>query len=146
MDQIDINILEVMKVNGRATASEISRKVSLSIPAVSERIRKMEENHIIEQYSVKINRDKTGYKLLTLVFVNIDLTTNIENFRNTITQFDEVIECHHMAGEYDYMLKVLLKDTSELEDFLSKKLKAIKGVQKSNSLIILSTLKETLNR
>jgi len=146
MDQIDINILEVMKVNGRATASEISRKVNLSIPAVSERIRKMEENHIIEQYSVKINRDKTGYKLLTLVFVNIDLTINIENFRNTITQFDEVIECHHMAGEYDYMLKVLLKDTSELEDFLSKKLKAIQGVQKSNSLIILSTLKETLNR
>lgn len=57
-----------------------------------------------------------------------------------------MIECHHMAGEYDYMLKVLLKDTSELEDFLSKKLKAIQGVQKSNSLIILSTLKETSNR
>lgn len=68
MDQIDINILEVMKVNGRATASEISKKVNLSIPAVSERIRKLEENHIIDQYSIKINRDKVGYKLLTIVF------------------------------------------------------------------------------
>ena len=146
MDQIDINILEAMKVNGRATASEISKKVNLSIPAVSERIRKLEETNVIEQYSIKTNRSKMGYKLLTMVFVNIDQTANIENFRETIVQFDEVIECHHMAGEYDYMLKVLLKDTSELEDFLSKKLKAIQGVQKSNSLIILSTLKETANR
>ena len=146
MDQIDINILEAMKVNGRATASEISKRVNLSIPAVSERIRKLEETNVIEQYSIKTNRSKMGYKLLTMVFVNIDQTANIENFRETIVQFDEVIECHHMAGEYDYMLKVLLKDTSELEDFLSKKLKAIQGVQKSNSLIILSTLKETANR
>lgn len=67
MDQIDINILEIMKVNGRATASEISKKVNLSIPAVSERIRKLEDTHIIEQYSIRINRDQTGYKLLTIV-------------------------------------------------------------------------------
>lgn len=146
MDQIDMDILEVMKENGRATASEISKKVNLSVPAVSERIRKLEQSNIIEQYSIKVNRSKLDYKLLTLVFVNIDLSINIDKFRETIIQFEEVIECHHMAGEYDYMLKVLLKDTAELEEFLSKKLKSIQGVQKSNSLIILSTLKETLNR
>lgn len=146
MDQIDINILNAMKLNGRSTASEISKKVSLSIPAVSERIKKLEESNIIEHYTVKINREKMGYKLLTMVFVNLDQTANIDNFREAIIQFPEVIECHHMAGEYDYMLKVLHKDTSELENFLSKRLKSIRGVQKSNSLIILSTLKETTNR
>ncbi|SKC76534.1 Lrp/AsnC family transcriptional regulator [Maledivibacter halophilus] len=146
MDQIDMRILNEMKLNGRSTASEISKKVNLSIPAVSERIRKLEDLNIIEHYTVKINREKMGYKLLTMVFVNLEQKANTENFRKTIIEFNEVIECHHIAGEYDYMLKLLLKDTYELEVFLSKKLKSIPGVQKSNSLIILSTLKETLNR
>ncbi|MEN1760302.1 Lrp/AsnC family transcriptional regulator [Anoxynatronum sibiricum] len=146
MDQIDSHILEIMKANGRVTVSEISKKVNLSIPAVSERIRKLEESQVIEAYSIRINRRKMGYHLLTIIFVNIDHTVHISDFRETIVAFEEVIECHHMAGEYDYMLKVLLKDTAELEVFLSQKLKGIPGVQKSNSFIILSTLKEIANR
>ncbi|WP_313893416.1 Lrp/AsnC family transcriptional regulator [Psychrobacillus sp.] len=146
MDIIDGQILDALKRNGRSTASDISRKVNLSIPAVSERIRKLEESKIIEQYTVKVNREKMGYKLLAIIFVNIDHSASIQHFREAIIQFSEVIECHHMAGKYDYMLKVLIEDTTELEDFLSNKLKDIKGVQKSNTSIVLSTLKEILNR
>lgn len=146
MDNIDSNILEILKENGRTTASEISREVKLSIPAVSERIRKLEDSGIIKEYTIRINRDDLGYKLLAIIFVNIGQTANIQSFRNTIIKYPEVIECHHMAGEYDYMLKVLLKDTTELEDFISMKLKAIKGVEKSNTLVVLSTLKENMNR
>lgn len=146
MDIIDAKILEVLKQNGRSTASDISKKVNLSIPAVSERIRKLEEANVIEQYTVKINREKMGYKLLAIVFVNIDHTANIQQFREEIIQFPEVMECHHMAGEYDYMLKVLVEDTAQLEVFLSEKLKSIRGVQNSNTLIVLSTLTEKLNR
>ncbi|GGA41524.1 Lrp/AsnC family transcriptional regulator [Psychrobacillus lasiicapitis] len=146
MDIIDAKILEVLKQNGRSTASDISKKVNLSIPAVSERIRKLEEANVIEQYTVKINREKMGYKLLAIVFVNIDHTANIQQFREEIILFPEVMECHHMAGEYDYMLKVLVEDTAQLEVFLSEKLKSIRGVQNSNTLIVLSTLTEKLNR
>lgn len=146
MDIIDAKILETLKHNGRSTASEISKKVNLSIPAVSERIKKLEEANVIEQYTVKINREKMGYKLLAIIFVNIDHAANIQQFREVIIQFSEVIECHHLAGEYDYMLKVLIEDTGKLEIFLSEKLKSIQGVQKSNTLIVLSTLKEILNR
>lgn len=146
VDIIDAKILEVLKQNGRSTASDISKKVNLSIPAVSERIRKLEEANVIEQYTVKVNREKMGYKLLAVIFVNIDHTANIQQFREAIIQFSEVMECHHMAGEYDYMLKVLVEDTAKLEDFLSEKLKSIQGVQTSNTLIVLSTLKEKLNR
>jgi len=146
MDAIDRDILEVMKVNGRATASEISRKVNLSVPAVSERIRKLEDSKIIEQYTIRVNRENMGYKLLAMIFVNIDQTENLENFRKIITNMEEVLECHHLAGEYDFMLKVLLKDTAELEHFLSNRVKLIKGVKKSNTLIALTTLKEEINR
>lgn len=146
MDIIDAKILEVLKKNGRATASEISKKVNLSIPAVSERIRKLEDARIIEQYTVKINREKMGFKLLAIIFLNIDHAANIKSFREAIIKFEEILECHHMAGEYDYMLKVLVEDTAELESLLNDKLKSIQGVRTSNTLIVLSTLKENSNR
>jgi Lrp/AsnC family leucine-responsive transcriptional regulator len=146
MDQIDINILNYLKQNGRASASEISKKVNLSIPAVSERIKKLEENKIIDQYTVKINKKKMGYALHAIIFVSLSDSSNITNFRNLIIEYPEVTECHHIAGEYDYMLKIILKDTDELENFLGKKLKSIQGVKNTNTIIILSTLKETVNR
>ncbi len=146
MDNIDLNIIEILKENGRATASDISRRVKLSVPAVSERMRRLEESGIIKEYTVRISREDLGYRLLAIIFVNIGQTGNIQGFRNTIVKYPEVIECHHMAGEYDYMLKVLLKDTSELEEFISRKLKSIKGVDKSNTQVVLSTIKETINR
>lgn len=146
VDIIDAKILEVLKLNGRSTASDISKQVNLSIPAVSERIRKLEEADVIEQYTVKINREKMGLKLLAIIFVNIDHAANIQKFREAIVPFPEVMECHHMAGEYDYMLKVLVEDTAQLEAFLSEQLKSIQGVRSSNTLIVLSTLKEKFNR
>lgn len=145
MDQIDLNIIDVLKENSRATTAEISRKVSLSIPAVAERMRKMEQAGIIEKYTIKINREKFGCKLLAFLFISIDKTENVENFRKSIIQYNCVLECHHIAGEYDYLLKILVEDTKSLEYFLTNTLKKIKGVMKSNTVIALSSLKENIN-
>lgn len=146
MDTTDFNIIEVLKKNGRATSSEISKQVNLSIPAVSERIRKMEQSKIIEQYTVKINRQKAGYSLIAFVLVNIEKTKYIGQFRNEIITHSCILECHHIAGPNDYLLKVLVKDTSELEHYLTYVLKKIDGVTNSITLICLSTLKEEINR
>lgn len=145
MDAIDYAILNELEENGRASASEISKKVNLSIPAVAERIRKMEQAEVIQQYTVKINRDKIGKRLLAFIFVNIDKTEDIENFKSVIVQHDCVLECHHVAGKYDYLLKVVAEDTQALENFLSKSLKKIKGVSSTNTIIALITLKEEVN-
>lgn len=145
MDMIDLKILDTLKENSRISASDISKKINLSIPAVLERIRKMDESGLIEKYTVKINRDMADYKLLSYVFVNIDKTSNVENFREEIIKFKSVLECHHIAGQYDYLLKVLVKDTKSLETFITKDLKGIKGVSATNTIIVLSTLKEELN-
>jgi Transcriptional regulators len=145
VDKIDLKIIDALKENCRSTTSEISKRVNLSIPAVAERIRKMEENNIIEKYTIKINREKINYKLLAFIFVNIDKSENVDNFRKVILQYSSVLECHHVAGEYDYLLKVLVEDTKSLEYFLSNNLKQIKGVLKSNTIITLSSLKEEIN-
>ena len=145
MDTIDLNIINVLKENSRSPISEISKRVNLSIPAVAERIRKMEEAGIIEKYTIKVNRDKINFKLLAFVLVNIDKTENVEEFRKSIVQYNSVLECHHVVGEYDYLLKVLVEDTKSLEHFISYMLKNIKGVIKSNTIIALSSLKENIN-
>ena len=143
MDNIDTAILYCLKENGRVTASEISKKVKLSIPAVAERIRKLEQNSIIQKYTIKLDRWQTGQKLLAFIFVNIDKTEHINAFRSQITVLPGVLECHHLAGAYGYLLKVSVSDA--LESFLTNKLKKITGVSSSNTFITLATLKEELN-
>ena len=142
MDNIDTAILYCLKENGRVTASEISKKVKLSIPAVAERIRKLEQNSIIQKYTIKLDR---WQKLLAFIFVNIDKTEHINAFRSQITVLPGVLECHHLAGAYGYLLKVSVSDTDALESFLTNKLKKITGVSSSNTFITLATLKEELN-
>lgn len=83
-------------------------------------------------------------KLLAFIFVNIDKTEHINAFRSQITVLPDVLECHHLAGAYDYLLKVSVSDTDALESFLTNKLK-ITGVSSSNTFITLATLKEELN-
>ena len=82
---------------------------------------------------------------LAFIFVNIDKTEHINAFRSQITVLPGVLECHHLAGAYGYLLKVSVSDTDALESFLTNKLKKITGVSSSNTFITLATLKEELN-
>jgi len=145
MDTMDDAIIKILKENGRASASAIGKMVNLSIPAVLERIKKLTRAGIIEGYTVKINRAQTGRKLLAFVFLHIDGNESIQAFRNAVVKCDCVLECHHMAGSYDYLLKVAVEDTEVLEHFLTGELKTIKGVTGTNTMIALATMKEEIN-
>lgn len=145
MDSMDDAIIKMLKENGRASASAIAKRVNLSVPAVLDRIRKLSQAGIIEGYTVKLNRANTGRRLLAFVFVRVCGNECIQIFRELVVQFDCVLECHHMAGEYDYLLKVSVADTAELEHFLASRLKTIKGVAETNTMIALATLKEEIN-
>lgn len=145
MDRIDKEILIILNQFGRASSSEISKRVHLSIPAVAERIRKMDEAGITEYYTVKINRTKADWHIMAFIHVCVDDTENTANFREEMMRFPCVLECHHVAGPYDYLLKVLTDNMTALDDFLSNSLKSIQGVTSSNTTVVLSTIKETLN-
>ena len=145
MDAMDRAILSELKQNARASASEISRRVNLSIPAVAERIRKLEGAGLILQYTVKIDRAKAGKPLLAFVLVTIDGTENIRAFRDTVARHPDVLECHHVAGAHDYLLKAAAEDMAGLEALISGTLKTIPGVTATNTMISLLTLKEECN-
>jgi len=130
MDELDIKIIELLKKSSRMTSSEISKNINLSVPAVSERIRKLEDGGVIKRYTLELNREKFGLNLLAFIFVSIDRTENINNFMQAMLNCNEVLECHHIAGEYDYLLKVLVESTGRLEDFISNKMKKRMGISK----------------
>ena len=98
MDATDKKILSILKENSRESASEIAKRVSLSVPAVTERIRKLEQGGVIEKYTLRINPCELGYNLLVFVLVKINASRNLEAFQDEVTALANVLECHYIAG------------------------------------------------
>jgi len=144
MDAFDSKILKLLMQNARMTGADIARKVNLSLPAVTDRLRKLTRSGVVDKYTVKINREKLSLHLLAFVQVWIDHTKNV-NIQDQIVALNEVLECHHVAGDFDLLLKVLVKDTAALEELLVHKIKSIKAVTRTSTTIILSSSKEEIN-
>lgn len=144
MDVYDSKMLKLLAQNARITGAEIARKINLSVPAVTERLRKLSKSGIIDKYTIQLNRQKLSLRLMAFVFVWIDHTKNM-NVKEQLTALNEVLECHHIAGDSDLLLKVLVKDTTALEELLVNKIKAIKSVTRTSTTIVLSSYKEEMN-
>lgn len=142
MDELDRRIIELLQQNSRMTSSDMSKEIHLSVPAIAERIRKLEQNGVIDQFTIKLNRQAVGQHCLVYIFVMIQGSEHIESFRQMIIEAPEVLECNHIAGEYDYVLKVALPHVQALETFISTTLKSNRYVTRTNTVFILSTLKE----
>ena len=144
MDAFDTKILKLLVQNGRISGADIARKVNLSLPAVTERLRKLTKSGVIDKYTVQLNRPHLQLHLLAFINVWIDHTKSTP-VKEQLIAFDEVLECHHVAGDCDLLLKVLVKDTTALEDLLVNKIKHVKAVTRTSTTIILSSYKEDIN-
>jgi Lrp/AsnC family leucine-responsive transcriptional regulator len=144
MDEFDKKILRLLLQNARMTGADIGRKVNLSIPAVTERLRKLSRSGMIDKYTVKLNRAALSMNLLAFIQVWIDHTRG-GSAKEQIAGLAEVLECHHIAGDCDMLLKVLVKDTAALEDLLVNKIKTNKAVTRTSTIIVLTSHKEEMN-
>lgn len=144
MDKIDLKIIQLLKENSRTTCSEISKKVLLSVPAVAERLRKLEEENIIKQYTLRLNRKKLDLNILAFVLVSIERLEDTSALRELVKKSEWILECHHITGEYNYLLKLAAENTEKLEIYITEVLQKIKGVTKTNTIITLYNLKEEL--
>ena len=145
MDSVDKAILAELKHNGRASAASIAKAVALSVPAVLERMRKLKSSGIINGYTVRINRLSIGQNLLAFIFLRLGNHADGDAFRSLASGFDCVLECHHIAGAYDYLLKVAVENTEMLEHFLTQTLKKNADIAETNTMIVLATQKEEIN-
>jgi Lrp/AsnC family leucine-responsive transcriptional regulator len=139
----DKRILEILQAQGRIPNVQLAAEVGLSPSAVLERVRKLEERGIIERYVTLLDNRKVGFGTVAFVAVSLNLhqTDSIENFNRFIKENDRVLECHHIAGAEDYLIKVYARDIDEYEHFLLEGLTRTRGIDKVKTMFVLSTLK-----
>lgn len=143
MDACDWIIVNKLMLQGRTTWAELGALTGLSSPAVAERVRKLEEAKVITGYFAQVNPQAVGCGLAAFIAVTLERPAHRQAFLQLVQDRPEIQECHHVAGDEDYVLKVRCADTQHLEYFLSEVVKGMDGVVKTRTTIILSTVKET---
>ena len=145
MDKTDRKILRVLQGDARASMQDISQAVGLSASPCWERIKRMEQAGVIEGYTVRLNAAALDLGETVLVQVTLDSHSDntLEKFGETLATIPEVIEAYLVSGDYDYLLRVAVRDTKDYERLLREKLYKIKGIRHSKSSIVLRTLKKS---
>ena len=143
IDDLDKDILEILQSDARISNAELARRVNLSPPATLARIRRLEENGYIDQYATLVDRKQMGYDMLCFVRVSLQLhdIDQVNGFREAVQLMPEILECHHVTGDYDYILKVVAHNTQDLEDFLINQLTPIPGVARIYTSLVLNEVK-----
>lgn len=137
MDSTDYKIIEILLEDGRIPMKELAQRVSLSAPAVAERVKRLEEEEIITGYKAKINYAKLGKKINVLINVGMNVQRN-EKFMEFIKTEDSIIECHHITGPYCKILKARLEDIPSLEKLIGK----IQMFGDTETFIVLSSIEK----
>lgn len=144
IDSTDKKIIEILQKDSNLSIKQIAAQLNLTNTPVYERIKKLEKSGVIEGYSAIINPKKIGKELM--IFTNVSLKEHTKeyllNFESKVQEIKEVIECHHLSGEHDYFLKVLVKNMDDYRDFLTNKLAKIANIGNVHSSFVVGEVKK----
>ena len=142
LDDLDWRLLAHLQRDARVSTAELARQFKLSPPGVQKRLRRLEENGVIERYVTLVNREAVGLDLLCFVLVMLahHRPDSVKRFRAGVTKMPEVLECHHLTGEFDCLLKLVVANHDELQRFLERLMK-VGGVDRLRTSIVLSEIK-----
>ncbi|TAH26883.1 MAG: Lrp/AsnC family transcriptional regulator [Cytophagales bacterium] len=145
LDEIDKKILSILQKNAKITNAQLSNDIGLSPAPTLERVRKLEQTGVIKSYHARINHELLGINIG--VFVQVSFHSHSKNdilsFVQKINLIPEIIECYHVTGSSDILLKVLAKDIANYHEFLLSKLVDIEEIGKMESLVILANYKQS---
>lgn len=145
LDEIDRSILRLLQADGRISNADIARQVGLSPPATHARVRRLEESGVIRRYATVLDREALGFDMVCFISVSLQLHQYeaIERFKELVQDMPEVLECHHITGEFDYLLKTVFRNRHELQEFVVNKLTPIPGMARINTSLVLIEIKAT---
>jgi Lrp/AsnC family transcriptional regulator, leucine-responsive regulatory protein len=143
IDAIDLALIELLQKDARTPQAQLAATVGLAASSVNERIRKLGERGLIAGYHAQIAPEVMGYDLLAFIYVAWSKPETERAFLKKIINQATIMEVHHVTGIWNYMLKVRVKNTRMLEGLLAKVIKAVPGVERTETIIVLSSLKET---
>lgn len=146
LDTLDYKILKTLSEHGRISWSDLAQLLKLSAPSTADRVKRLEEKGFIKSYHASLDYFELGYTIVAFIAVTLAHPKHQKTFLKRIMQLAEIEECHHVAGEDDYLLKVRCLNTDDLNLFLTEKLKVIMGVAKTKTTIVLSTVKDEVKK
>ena len=145
LDQIDKKLIYLLQKDSKQTNKELSHKLNLSVTAVYERIKKLEREGIISKYVALVDKKRVHKNFVT--FCSIKLVQHskdyVIDFEKQVADLDEVLECYHISGDYDYLLKVIVADMDEFREFMVKKLTTISHIGSTHSAFMINEVKHT---
>lgn len=144
MDDTDRKLLALLQESDRLSLATLSARTGVPVSTINDRIRRLVRRGAITGFHARVAPDALGLDLLAFVFVTWSDPKVEPVFLKRIKASAAVLECHHVTGGWNYLLKVRVGNTSDLERFLAETVKAVKGIQRTESLIVLSSAKETL--
>jgi Lrp/AsnC family transcriptional regulator, leucine-responsive regulatory protein len=145
LDAIDRNILRVLQAEGKLSNVDLAQRVHLSPSACLRRVKALEDNGVIAQYVALINAKAVGQAGTSYTIVNLEkLTpTALASFEQAVRDVPEILDCFYVAGSNDYLLRFTYSDASDLERFHTEVLERLPGMVRSNSMLVLRTVKKT---
>lgn len=145
LDLIDKKLLELLQMDSKQTTKALALKLNLSKTAVYERIKKLEKQEVIQKYTALLDRRKTN--MAFVVFCHVRLTQHIKEqligFEKQVVQLPEVLECYHVSGDYDYMLKINVADMEAYREFMTSKLTTLSHIGNTQSVFMIEEVKYT---
>ncbi|MFT7072913.1 Lrp/AsnC family transcriptional regulator [Patiriisocius sp. Uisw_017] len=145
LDAIDKKLLHFLQQDAKQTNKELSSKLNLSVTAVYERIKKLERNGIVKSYVALLDKKQLDFGFLVFCHVKLNQHTeaNIIEFETEVSVLNEVLECFHVSGDYDYLLKVVVKDMDDFRIFMINKLTSLKHIGSTQSSFSINEVKNT---
>lgn len=145
MDKTDRTILNLLQKDSKITIKEIAERLNLTTTPIFERVKKMEREGYIKFYKAILDRKKIGLQLMVFcnVTLNLHQTDYLKKFEKDIQQFTEVVECYHVAGMFDYLIKIYAEDMEQYQHFLSNKLASLDNISKVQSSFVMTEVKES---
>ncbi|GGX31190.1 AsnC family transcriptional regulator [Aquimarina muelleri] len=144
MDKTDRSILLLLQKDGKITIKEIAERLNLTTTPIFERVKKLEKEGYIKSYKAILDRKKAGLQLMVFcnVTLNLHQTDYLKKFEKDIQQFPEVVECYHVAGMFDYLIKIYAENMERYQDFLSNKLASLENISKVQSSFVMTEVKD----
>tara|TARA_A100001391_G_scaffold190534_1_gene163065 strand:+ start:20275 stop:20736 length:462 start_codon:yes stop_codon:yes gene_type:complete len=144
IDRIDRRILIELQNDGRITNSELAQRVGLAPTSMSDRVRRLQNHGYIKGFRAILDADQMGLGLLVLVEVSLDKTTPdiFEKFATAVRKQPEILECHMVAGGFDYLVKARLPDMGRYRAFLGEVLLSLPGVRETRSYPVIEEVKD----
>jgi len=145
IDEIDRRVLAELQRDGRISTTDLANAVGLSRPAATARIRRLEDEGTIRGYTALVDPEAVGLDLLCLIGIAMQLHSqeNIARARAAIAEMPEVLECWHVTGDFDYVLKVAVRNRADLQRFILERLTPVPGLARVNTSLVLGVEKST---